>query len=79
MGLGVLSATPVEALGFIGPGVLGGSRLSWSSYIFFCIAIISAIILFNPLICDKSDEGDDRDRGDFRDCSDSDDTDDSSP
>ena len=65
MGLGVLSATPVEALGFVGPGVLGGSRLSWSSYIFFCIAVISAIILFNLLICDNHDECDDRDRSSF--------------
>jgi len=65
VGLGVLSATPVEALGFVGPGVLGGSRLSWSSYIFFCIAVISAIILFNLLICDNHDECDDRDRSSF--------------
>jgi len=44
---------------------LGGSRLSWSSYIFFCIAVISAIILFNLLICDNHDECDDRDRSSF--------------
>ena len=77
-----LSATPVGAVGFVGLGVLGGSRLGlvvvlpWSAYLSACIATIPAIILFISLICDDRD---DSDRGDCRDCSDSDDTGGSSP